>query len=125
MATTMISVNGTAIKCPSEYDITLNDVSASDAGRDETGTMYKGFIARKSTVKLTWNGVTPEDAYDILHAFSDHEYFSVTYYDPYYCRSADDRRTATFYRGDTDSPVWRWMDGNEHLEKVEFSIIEK
>lgn len=121
----MIRVNGDRVKCPSEYTVTLNDISAPDAGRDEAGTMNKGRITHKSTVQLSWNAPTPEEAYDILHAFSDNEYFEVTYYDPYYCRSANDRRTATFYRGDTNAPVWWFYKDRERLQKLSFNIIER
>lgn len=120
-----IQVNGKKIKCPSECTITLNDISKSDAGRDETGTMYKGYIGRKTTLQLAWNAPTPEEAHEIIHAFSDSEYFSVTYYDPYYCRTANDRRTATFYRGDVESPLYWFYPGRERFSKISFNIIEK
>lgn len=123
--TNFITVNGQNIKCPSECTITLNDISKPDAGRDESGEMYKGYVTRKTTLQLSWNAPTPEEAHAIVHAFSDNEYFDVTYYDPYYCSGPGERRTATFYRGDVSAPVYWWYPGRERFSKLSFNIIEK
>ena len=48
------TVGGSAIACPSKYEWTINDVSASDAGRTEDGKMHKKRIARKRKLELEW-----------------------------------------------------------------------
>lgn len=48
------SVNGKAVKCPSGYKYSLNDISASDAGRTEDTNMDKKRIGQ--CVKLEMDG---------------------------------------------------------------------
>ena len=43
----MMKVDGNWIKTPSTFEWSINDVSASDAGRDQSGKMYKGRITRR------------------------------------------------------------------------------
>ena len=117
---TMIKVNGKNIKTPSVFHPSLQDISASDAGRTQDALMHKNRVAQKRKIQLAWNNVSPEDAHAILSAFSD-EYFRVTYYDPW----EGETTTRTFYSGDQSSPVKRWAIGNKLYEQVSFDIIER
>ena len=117
---TMIKVDGVKIKTPSTFTWSLNDVSASSAGRDASGKMYKERVTRKRKIVLAWNGPTPTEAKAILTAFSP-EYFKVTYFDPL----AGATQTRTFYSGDQTAPVKRWSVGNKIYEQISFDIIER
>ena len=100
---TMIKVDGRAIKTPSVFDWSINDVSNSDAGRTQNGLMHKNRVTRKRKIVLKWNNPSVDDASDILSAFSK-EYFNVTYFDPLDSQTV----TRTFYSGDQSSPVKVW-----------------
>lgn len=116
----MIKVDGVAIKTPSTFSWSINEVSASSAGRDATGYMYKERITRKRKIQLAWNAPTPQETQDILNAFSP-QYFKVTYYDPLAGRT----QTRNFYAGDQSAPVRRWTVNNKIYEQVSFDIIER
>ena len=117
---TMIRVNGQAVKTPSAFRLSYQDVSASDAGRTSNALMHKNRVARKRKISLAWNGVSIDDAHSILSAFSN-EYFSVQYYDPLDGATV----TRTFYSGDQDTPVKRWSINNKIYEQISFDIIER
>lgn len=116
----MIKVNGSWIRTPSSFEWSVNDVSASDAGRDQSGKMYKGRITRKRKIILKWTGLTPGEAAPILDAFSK-EYFTVTYFDPLDNRT----NTRTFYSGDQTVPFKTWSVNNRLYSEVRFDIIER
>lgn len=116
----MIRVNGKKILTPSVFQLSLQDISAADAGRTQDALMHKNRKAKKRKIQLAWNGVTPEEAHLILKAFED-EYFRVTYYDPW----EGDDVTKTFYSGDQSAPVKTWTVENKIYEQVGFDIIER
>lgn len=117
---TMIKVDGVKVKTPSTFTWSINDVSASSAGRDTAGRMYKERVTRKRKIVLAWSGPSPTEAKAILEAFSK-EYFKVTYFDPL----AGATQTRTFYAGDQTAPVKRWAVGNKVFEQISFDIIER
>lgn len=117
---TMIKVDGVKIKTPSTFTLSINDVSAASAGRDQSGLMYKERVTRKRKIVLAWSCPTPTEAKAILTAFSK-EYFKVTYYDPL----AGATQTRTFYSGDQNAPVKRWTVGTKIYEQISFDIIER
>lgn len=117
---TMIRVNGSYIKTPSVFKPSLQDISASDAGRTQDALMHKNRVGRKRKITMAWNMCTPGEAHSILAAFSD-EYFHVTYHDPWEGTTV----TKTFYSGDQDAPVKVWMVNNKRYEQVSFDIIER
>ena len=112
-------VNNVAVKTPSKFGWSLQDISAADSGRVESGLMYKNKVAQKEKIQLEWAGVTTTEASAILQAFQD-EYFNVTYHSPL----TDGDVTKTFYRGDASAPYYWWVDGGR-MEVVSFDIIER
>lgn len=117
---TMIKVDGRAIKTPSVFDWSINDVSNSDAGRTQNGLMHKNRVTRKRKIVLKWNNPSVDDAADILSAFSK-EYFNVTYFDPLDSQTV----TRTFYSGDQSSPVKVWNVNQKVYSEISFDIIER
>lgn len=117
---TMMKVDGVKIKTPSVFQLSINEVSASSAGRTSDGLMHKDRITRKRKIVLQWNGVTKDEAHTILTAFQ-REYFDVTYFDP-----LDNAMTKrTFYSGDQTFPVKTWTANNKVYEQISFDIIER
>lgn len=112
-------VNGSAVKTPSKFGWSLQDVSAADSGRTQDALMWKNRVATKEKISLEWAGVTTAEASAILQAFTA-EYFSVTYHSPL----TNSDVTKTFYRGDATAPYYWWVDGGR-METVSFDIIER
>lgn len=103
---------------PSGYQWSLQDVSASDAGRTEDALMHKKRIAQKVKLQLSWQNIPTEKASIILNAF-DPEYIEVCYLDP----KVGGYVTKTFYVGDRTTPMY-----NSTLNlwsNVSFNIIEQ
>ena len=116
-----LRVNGVLMPCPSKFEWGLQDVSAADSGRVESGLMYKNRIAQKVKINLEWVAVSDADAATILNAF-DPEYFSVTYHDP----KLNANTTKTFYCGDRSAPYYWWVDNRGFsFENISFNIIER
>lgn len=114
-------VNGVTMPCPSKFEYGLQDISAADSGRVESGLMYKNRVAQKVKIGLEWVAVSDADAATLINAF-DPEYFDVTYHDP----KANSTVTKTFYRGDITAPYYWWTDSNGfQFQNVTFNIIER
>lgn len=107
---------------PSEMTYGYQDVSSSDAGRTQSGTMYKMKVCQKVTLDLAWWVPELSVATAILQAF-DSEYFYVRYFDP----KEGAWTTKEFYCGDRTAPV-QWFnldDKGTRFGKVSFNIIER
>lgn len=117
---TMIKVDNVRIKTPSSFQWSLQDISASDAGRTQDTLMHKNRVGKKRKIALSWNGLSPEEMNAILEAF-DPEYFEVQYYDPL----DGEVTTRTFYAGDKSAPVKLWTVNNKRYEQLSFDIIER
>jgi len=115
------SVNGnTNIPCPSSYEWSLQDISASTAGRTEDTVMHKERIGQAVKIQLSWNNITTAQASTILNAFNP-EYIGVKYLDPKlggYTASE-----ITFYVGDRSAPMYNSKMGL--WSNVSFNIIER
>lgn len=120
MAETMITVDGVAVPNPSKFEWSLNDVSASTAGRTDDAIMHKDRISQKRKISLSWNIKSWEDTAQIMQAFNP-EYFDVTYPD----MLSGKYETRTFYRSDPSAPVKMWLDGKKRIETISFNIIER
>jgi len=114
-----LKVNGTNVPTPSQFTWSLQDVSASDAGRTQDGLMHKNRIAQKEKIQLSWAYPDPNKASVILQLFNP-EYFEVTYRSPF----TNQLTTKTFYRGDANAPTYWWANGGR-FENISFDIIER
>lgn len=100
------SVNGKAVKCPSGYKYSLNDISASDAGRTEDTNMDKKRIGQCVKLEMEWQNVSIEDAATIIQAF-DPEYVKICYLDA----KLGKYRTSEFYTGDKPAQLYNSRKG--------------
>lgn len=112
------SVGGVAVPAPSKYDWKLSDVSSADAGRTEDGSMHKETIAKKVHIELEWQNVNDTVASTVLNAFSNNEYFAVTYWD----YKAMAFQIKTFYVGDRAVTAYNRV---LKIGTVTFNIIEQ
>lgn len=112
------SVDGASVPCPSSFQWTMEDVSASDAGRTEDGLMHKKRIRQVVRVDLRWDGVNDSAAASLLAAF-DPEYINVSYRDP----KEGGFVTRTFYVGNRTAPLYNTNTGC--WENISFAIIQR
>lgn len=105
---------------PSKMEWSLQDVSAGDSGRDDTGYMYKALVTQKQKLVLAWSALSPSKASQILNAFN-HEYFYVRYFDPL----ANSYVIKEMYVGDRTAPVKIWSDNQKIYETLSFDVIER
>lgn len=113
-------VDGVQMPCPSQFDWSLQDISAAESGRTDDGLMQKNRVAQKRKIALAWKEPTIMQASAILTAFNP-EYISVYYWDA----MAGQYQTRTFYVGDRSAPVHFWWVGNKRYSTISFDIIER
>ena len=121
MNTGMVTLNGVSVIDPSEWTWGLQDVSASDAGRDEAVTMHKMRLGQKRTYNLGWKQIDPTNASIILQAINP-ETFTATLWD-----TMDNQyETRTYYVGDRIAPMQQWMErvDGKLFTKLSFTLIE-
>jgi len=116
----IVSVDGVAVRPPSGYQWSLQDVSEPDAGRTEDALMHKLRITQKVKLQLSWNNIKTEDASAILTAFNP-EYITVEYLDP----KAGGYLTKRFYVGDRSAPMYNNTIYGGVWSNVSFNIIEQ
>lgn len=118
----VIIINGQRFD-PSKMSIGLQDVSASDAGRDQDGTMHKMLITRKYKIELEWSCPSVVETARILNAVQG-EYFDVSFHDPL-DSEAERLVTKRMYVGDRSAPVQMWGDARHFYNSVKFNLIEQ
>lgn len=121
--TNMVVLNGVDVIDPTELTWGLSDVSASDAGRDESVTMHKMRIGQKRQYNIGWAMIDPINASIILKAVNEKEHFDCTLWDA----MEAEYQTRTYYVGDRSAPMQQWMpdraDGKLY-SKLSFTLIE-
>ena len=117
----MLVINGTEVRDPSAFTWGLQDVSAADAGRTEDALMQKNRVAQKRKLTCSWDGLTPEEASELLTAVNP-EYIDISYPDA----MSGGTETRTFYVGDRSAPVAIWVGATGRLyQRVSFNFIER
>lgn len=117
---TFTSNNQNITITPSSMKWSLQDVSASDSGRDVTGYMYKNRVTQKVKLEFEFNGLNWSQVSTLLQII-DAEYFSVTYPD----MKTGTVLTKQMYCGDRECPVWTWWDGQKIISTTSFNVIER
>jgi hypothetical protein len=117
--TGFLKINGVTLPDPTEYSYGLQDISKSDAGRDESTYMHPGKIGRVRTHSLGWSNIDPAETSEILTAVKP-EIFNATLWDMQNGRY----ETREYYVGDRTSMVYMWAEGKKIVGKVSFQIIE-
>lgn len=112
------SVDGKAVLCPSTYKWSLEDISASDAGRTEDTKMDKKRIGQIRKIELEWQNIGIADAANILTAF-DPEYVNVCFLDA----KSGQYVTSEFYVGNRSTPLYSSRMGL--WSNVAFNLIER
>ena len=90
-----ITVDGTAIPDPSEWNYQVGDLDTSGS-RDATGLLHRAYVATKINYEFKWNGLEWEMLANILGAVRA-EKFTLVAPDP---RSFNDPYSGDYYVGD-------------------------
>lgn len=106
------------VPVPSAYQYILSDTSSADAGRVESGKMYKERIDQIVKLELSWQNITTAAVSEILQAFNP-EYLNVTFLDAY----TGGYSTKEFYVGDRTSPLYNSRLGL--WSNVSLNLIER
>ena len=117
----MVTIGGVDVPDPSSWEWTEQDVSGSDAGRDETGLMHKDTICQKASLALAWAALTPAQARTVIGALKSSEYLTVRFRDP--ATAAD--VTKTMYAGNRTAKIAQWWSGGERFSSVGCTLIEQ
>lgn len=117
----LLVVNSVVLPQPASYEWSLQDVSASSAGRTEDALMHKETVAKKRKLKVTWTAKDTTVTATILQAVTSSEYFSVRYFD----MLENDYSTRTFYVGDRSAGVKKWWVGDHLIDTISFDLIER
>ena len=114
----IVSVDGVAVPCPSDFTYQLEDISAADAGRTEDGVMHKKRIGQVVALELAWKNVPTSVVSQVLTAFNP-EYITVVYLDA----MAGTTLSKVFYVGNRSAPMYNCRKGL--WTNVSFKIIEQ
>lgn len=119
----MLTINGEAVRRdPATMQVSLQRVSASDAGRDQGGTMHVNQVTTKRKIAISWTVVHEADAAQILR-LARPEYLSVGYFDPF----DDAWEVRTMYTGDQSADVRSYrvpVVGGTTFKTISFDLIE-
>ena len=114
------SVDGVSIRTPSSYSVEIEDVSAANAGRTEDAVMHKETVTTLTKISCSWNGLTFEQATEILARFpKGQEYFRVEFFDI----ELGGFTTKTFYVGNRTADMYSGV--LKIWNNLSFSLIER
>lgn len=114
----MIKINGVELPTPSDYIVSIMDISKAE--RNAAGTMIIDRIATKRKIELNWKYLSKEDVGDVLQRISD-VFFLVDYIDP----QVGDWRNGTFYSGDRSIGALDYFNSNIRYKDIKFNLIER
>ena len=133
--TNAINIGG--IWCdPSHMEISVQTVSGSDAGRDQSGNMHTEYVTTKFKIQLEWLCPNPEEVEPILHKIERYTQNKITddlpvgkRYNsaiPVWFRNpvtnTNDKRY--FYVGDRSVPLQMWGQKRKFFSRLAFNLIE-
>lgn len=114
----MIKINGVALPTPSDYIVSIMDISK--ASRNAAGTMVIERIATKRKIELSWKYLSKTEISNVLKMVSP-VFFNVEYIDP----EDSAWKTGTFYCGDRSVGALDYRNGNIRWKDIKFNLIER
>ena len=114
----MIKVNGVDIPTPSDYMVSVLDISKAE--RNANGTMIIERVATKRRLEMTWNYLSQVDLSALLTRISP-TFFEVEYIDS----QTGTVRTGTFYAGDRNAGAIDYQNGVMRFKDISFNLIER
>ena len=114
----MIRINGVALPTPSDYTVSIMDISK--AKRNAAGVMVIDRVATKRKIELAWKHLDRAELSSVLKMVSP-VFFTVDYIDP----EDNDWKTGTFYCGDRTIGALDYRNGNIRWKDIKFNLIER
>ncbi len=113
-----IKINGVEVKAPSQYDVSIQDLS--NAERNANGTMIIERIATKRKIELGWEDLTAAEMAALLNIVSS-IFFTAEYIDP----QEKALKSGTFYCGDRKAPMMVFKSGIPRYKNLSFNLVER
>ncbi|MGM9538078.1 MAG: hypothetical protein ACI3VN_07090 [Candidatus Onthomonas sp.] len=121
---TNLTINGVTMPDPALEGVTISTekVWSSNTGRTASGKMVGSVIAKKTTIKIKWPVLTPEQVSKIESAVSDADqpFVPVQYTD-----MCGNQVTRTVYFGTPSYTVYSWADGLQLIKDTTVDGIEQ
>lgn len=121
---TGLTIRGMAMPDPALEGVTISTekVWSANTGRTASGKMVGSIVAQKTTIKIKWPVLTPEQVQTIEQAVSDpaHPFVPVEYTD-----MCGNRVTKTVYFGTPTYTVYSWANGLQLVKDTSVEGIEQ
>lgn len=114
----LITIAGVDIPSPSDYQVSIMDLSKAD--RNANGTMIIERIATKRKLELSWSYLSRTDLATILALVSTVT-FKVKYLDP----QTNSILESTFYCGDRSVGMIDFVNSVPRYKDIKFNLIER
>lgn len=114
----MIKINGITIPTPSDYKLSIQDISKAE--RNANGDMIIERIATKRKLELSWVHLSQEELQQLLQLVAP-IFFTVSYPDP----QDGTTRTGTFYCGDRSTGALDYRNGQIRWRDIKFNLVER
>lgn len=114
----MIKIDGKEIPTPSDYFVSIIDISKAE--RNARGEMIIERIATKRKIELAWKYLSKSDLQLAFNAVSP-VFFQVEYLDP----ETGSLKTGIFYAGDRNVGALDYIKGDIRWKDIKFNIVEK
>lgn len=96
----LLTVDGVALREPSQYDIEYRDLDSENSYTSETGILNRDMIrSNQRKISVGWDRLTAEEMRVILHAVSGKSEFQLHYFDYYDAEYKDGRFYANNRQG--------------------------
>ena len=114
----MITINGTAIKDPSDYSAGIQDLDKAE--RNANGKAIIENIAKKYKLELGWKYLSKTELDNIKTLVKGvNRTVTVVFID-----QDGETNTGTFYSGDLVAPMWRYYNNTAQFKDVKLSLVE-
>lgn len=113
----LIEIEGVEIPTPSDYRVSVFDITKSE--RNARGTMIMEKITTKRKIELSWNYLSEDDLKEMLNII-EQLFFNVEYIDP-----QDGIKSGTFYKGDRKVRAMDYWNGNIRWKDIKFNLVER
>ena len=121
---TDLYINGTKMPTPALEGVTVNreKIWSSNTRRTTSGKMVGTVVAVKTTLKIKWSALTPDQVGVIEGAVSDpdHPFVPVRYTD-----ATGASVTQTMYFSAPSYAIYSWADGVQYIKEASVDGIEQ
>ena len=114
----MIKVNGVTIPTPTDFSVSVNDISKAE--RNANGNILIERITTKRKIELSYKYLSQAQLSTLLNAISA-VFFTVEYPDPV----TGALRTGTFYVGDRSAGAIDYQNNTMRWKDIKFNLIEQ